>query len=334
MSQRRADQSVPAPVPAALPQSARRDFLRIASGLGVALGTAAAFGGPVRSVAAAPAPAAGGSGDAAPFDLAALRMPYRQDDPAWGRDVMWDRRLVIRTATQVNGMRASVAGGLLRQFPDGNTIANEGCQLTCFAMVLRMLQPQAATAWTPRTLNRAAQAALYYTRSGLSMTTLGADLVSEVSEGAVQLAVKEEYLPAVSPWPRVFADTAPLIRAYRGLSPAARADTLVMLKIGTYDDTVASHYVLLDPNAAESPDARDAAILDPAMPAGRTGPWRLSDSAAWICTDPDIAAGWRADGIQPTQVAGAWAFTRWDRARGRTGASPLVAAWAQELARA
>jgi hypothetical protein len=273
----------------------------------------------VRSVAAAPAPAAGGSGDGAPFDLAALRMPYRQDDPAWGRDVMWDRRLVTRTATQVNGMRASVAGGLLRQFPDGNTIANEGCQLTCFAMVLRMLQ---------------AQAALYYTRSGLSMTTLGADLVSEVSDGAVQLAVKEEYLPAVLPWPRVFADTAPLIRAYRGLSPAARADTLVMLKLGTYDDTVASHYVLLDPNAAESPDARDAAILDPAMPTGRTGPWRLSDSAAWICTDPDIAAGWRADGIQPTQVAGAWAFTRWNRARGRTGASPLVAAWAQELARA
>lgn len=260
-------------------------------------------------------------------------MPYRQDDPRWGRDVMWDRRLVIRTATQINGMRKTVAEDLMRSFPDGNTIANEGCQLTCFAMVLRMLHPQATAAWTPRTLNRAAQAALYYTRSGLSMTTLGADLLSEVSEGAVQLAVKEEYLPAVQPWPRAFCDTAPLVRAYRGLPPAARAGTLVMLKIGTYDDTVASHYVLLDPNAAESPDVRDALILDPAMPAGRTGPWRLSDSAAWICTDPDIAAGWRADGIQPTQVAGAWAFTRWDRANGRTDAAPLVAAWAQELAR-
>jgi hypothetical protein len=324
-------QHVPTSASTAPPHSARRDFIRIASGLGAALGTAAALGWPARSAVAAPAPAAADAANA-PFDLAALAMPYRQDDPAWGDDVMWDRKLVVRAATQLNRMGKAAANDLLRQFPDGNTIANEGCQLTCMAMALRMLAPAGGAAWTPRTLNRDAQAALYYTKSGLSMTALGADLVSEVSSGAVQLAVKEEYLPAVAPWKRMFADTAPLVRAYRGLSPQARADFVVMLKIGTYDDTVASHYVLLNPNAQESPDLRDAAILDPAMPAGRTGPWRLSDSAAWICTDPDIADAWQADGIQPTQVAGAWVFSRWNAAQGRSRIAPLVAAWAHELA--
>ncbi|MFM7737269.1 MAG: hypothetical protein ACKPBU_14975 [Alphaproteobacteria bacterium] len=200
------------------------------------------------------------------------------------------------------------------------------------AMVLRLLAPDRAASWNPRTLNRAAQNGWYYTKSGVSMTTLVADLVSDVTDGAVQLGLKEEWLPGVDSWPARFCDESLLLRAYRGLSPGARSDFLVMLKIGTWDDTVASHYVLLDPNSTDRPDVRDAEILDPAMPAGRTGSWRLSDSAAWILQDPDIAAGWAADGVVPMQVAGAWVFTRWDTAAGRSRLAPLVAAWAGELA--
>jgi len=307
------------------PGTSRRDFMRIALGAGAALGV----GGTLPPTARA-ATASG----VTPFDLVASRMPFRQDDPAWGRDVMWDRKLVVKAATTLNRVGKVEANSLLREFPDGNTIANEGCLLTCMAMVLRLLAPERASSWNPRTLNRAAQSGWYYTKSGVSMTTLVADLVSDVTYGAVQLGVKEEWLPGVDAWPARFCDGAPLVRAYRSLTPAARASFLVMLKIGTWDDTVASHYVLLDPNSTDGPDVRDAEILDPAMPAGRIGPWRLSDSAAWILQDPDISAGWEADGVVPMQVAGAWVFTRWDVAAGRSLMAPLVTAWADELGRA
>ncbi|MFM7143577.1 MAG: hypothetical protein ACKO2K_16855, partial [Alphaproteobacteria bacterium] len=59
------------------------------------------------------------------------------------------------------------------------------------AMVLRLLAPDRAASWNPRTLNRAAQNGWYYTKSGVSMTTLVADLVSDVTDGAVQLGLKE-----------------------------------------------------------------------------------------------------------------------------------------------
>jgi len=314
--------------PTSAHSSNRRDFMRLAAGAGASLGLASLFATPARAGAATAPPAASGK----PFDLVGLKMPFRQDDPAWGRDVMWDRKLVLKAAA-LNKTPKVTANALLREFEDGNTIANEGCLLTCMAMVLRMLAPAGHGTWTPRTLNRAAQAAYYYTRCGLSMTTLNADLVSEVSEGTVQLGPKEEYLPAVAPWPSVFCDTAPLVRAYRSLAPEKRADFLVVLKIGTYDDTVASHYVLLDPNSTDGPDVRDAEILDPAMPAGQTGKWRLSDSSAWITGDPEIAAGWAVDGIVPMQIAGAWVYTRWEAAAGRTMLAPLVGAWAGELAR-
>ncbi len=121
------------------------------------------------------------------------------------------------------------------------------------------------------------------------------------------------------------------MRAYRSLPPARRRDVALVVKTGTYDDTVASHYVLLHPGAAEPPDGPDPAILDPARPLGEAGPWRLTDSARHITRDPEIAAAWKAAGIEPTQLGGAWAFARWSD--GRSRAAPLVRAWAEELAR-
>ena len=307
-------------------EETRRGFLRRSATLGAGLGAGAALG------ASAPMPAAAGpaSGNTSPaFDLTGL--PMRQDDPRWARDLMWDRRRVIRAA-RAGGMSRSEARDLLWDYPDGNSIGNEGCQLTCLAMALHLLAAPRTPAWTPRTLNRAAHSRLFYTPSGLAMNTLYADLVSEVTRGAVQLALNENYLPGEKEWKAVHCDTAPLVRAYRSLAPGDRAGMVLMLKTGTYDDTMASHYVLLDPNSTQPAAERDAEVLDPAMPAGRTGRWTLSDSARWITQDPDIRREWRRAGIGETQVGGAWLFARWDRSSGRPALGALPAAWAAELA--
>ncbi len=302
------------------PKATRRGFLRGAAAAGAGLGAGALL----------PAAGATASGNAAPaFDLSGL--PMRQDDPRWGRDLMWNRRRVIRAA-RAGGMSRSEAESLLWDYPDGNSIGNEGCQLTCLAMVLHLLAVPRRPAWTPRTLNRAAHEGLFYTLSGLGMNTLYADLVSEVSDGAVQLAIGENFLPGEKTWKPAYCDTAPLVRAYRSLTPGDRAGLVLMLKTGTYDDTMASHYVLLDPNSAQPPGDRNAEVLDPAMPAGRSGRWTLSDSAKWITQDPDIRREWRKAGISDTQVGGAWLFARCDRATGRPSLGALPAAWAAELA--
>ncbi len=359
------------------PKATRRGFLRGAAAAGAGLGAGALL----------PAAGATASGNAAPaFDLSGL--PMRQDDPRWGRDLMWNRRRVIRAAraggmsrseaesllwdypdgnsignegcqltclamvlhllggprragwtprtlnraARAGGMSRSEAESLLWDYPDGNSIGNEGCQLTCLAMVLHLLAVPRRPAWTPRTLNRAAHEGLFYTLSGLGMNTLYADLVSEVSDGAVQLAIGENFLPGEKTWKPAYCDTAPLVRAYRSLTPGDRAGLVLMLKTGTYDDTMASHYVLLDPNSAQPPGDRNAEVLDPAMPAGRSGRWTLSDSAKWITQDPDIRREWRKAGISDTQVGGAWLFARCDRATGRPSLGALPAAWAAELA--
>ncbi|MFM9140047.1 MAG: twin-arginine translocation signal domain-containing protein, partial [Solirubrobacterales bacterium] len=165
------------------PAETRRGFLRRSAALGAGLGAGAAFGAsPAQHVAAA-----GASGNSSPaFDLAGL--PMRQDDRRWARDLMWDRRRVIRAA-RAGGMSHREARSLLWDYPDGNSIGNEGCQLTCMAMVLHLLAAPHRPAWTPKTLNRAAHEGLFYTLSGLAMNTLYADLVSEVTDGAVQLAI-------------------------------------------------------------------------------------------------------------------------------------------------
>ena len=260
-------------------------------------------------------------------------LPYRQDDPRWGSDLMWDRDKVLRAAVELNGETSDDAAALMRAFPDGNTIGNEGCQLTCLAMALHLLMPDVDEPWTPRVLNELAHAFYYYTLSGLSLTTLYGDLVSDASVGVVQLALKEEWLPGIAPWPRVTSSSSPLLRAYRRLPPAKRSRFVVMLKSGTYDDTVASHYALLHPLDDAGPDGDDPLLLDPAQPIDDDKPWRLSDSAAQITRDPDILEAWNAAGIAPTQLGGVWVFVRWNDARDRSLLSPLVHAWAQELAR-
>jgi len=267
-----------------------------------------------------------------PLNAAAAGLPYRQDDPRWGSDPMWDRRLVIKAATELDGRSAAEAEHLIRQYADGNTIANDGCQLTCIAMALRLFDPHADPTWTPATLNDAAHENFYYTLSGLSLTTLYSDIASDMTDGAVQLLAKEEYLSGQKPWPRVSASQSALVRAYRSLAPEDRSGVLVMVKTGTWDDTVASHYVLIDPDGSQSPDDPNARILDPVMPLDKKGPWRLSDSAEVITQDEAIAAAWKRDGITPTQIGGAWAFARWEQAKARPLAGGFVEAWAKELA--
>lgn len=69
-----------------------------------------------------------------------------------------------------------VRRGLLHHFRGGNTIANEGCLLTCLATVLRFLAP-GGRYWTSRMLNKYASDRLYYTGAGMAMATLYADIV-------------------------------------------------------------------------------------------------------------------------------------------------------------
>ncbi|HXG88039.1 MAG TPA: hypothetical protein VNJ02_06870 [Vicinamibacterales bacterium] len=221
------------------------------------------------------------------------RWPFRQDDPQWANELMWDRDQVIETHTRGNSASRRKARELLRKFKSGNTIGNEGCLLTSLAMVLRLLdQPDREPPWTPSVLNQRAHELLYYTKAGLSMAPLYADIVSEVTGGEVQLCAKEEYLSGKSSWPRNYASTCWIVRAYRLLPPEMRAHFAVMLKTGTYDDTVASHYVLLDPTRPGSPDENDAYLLDPAMPMNAEAAWRLSDSARQICKDAQIRRQW------------------------------------------
>lgn len=259
---------------------------------------------------------------AAPPPDRLAELPFRQDDPRWAGRVLWKRDVVVRIDTEFNGHPRDEAESLIRRFDDGNTLANEGCLLTCLSMVLRLLDRERSATWTPATLDAETQRLHFSTQSGLSMAPMMADLVSEVTLGAVQLVAKEEYLAGVEGRARVFPHTAPLLRAFRTLEPSARRDVVAMLKTGTWDDTVASHYVLVHPLDEGGPDARDVRLLDPAQPLENKAPWTLTDSARRICADEAIAAEWKKAGIGPTQVGGLWLFSR-----GRPPAA-LLRAWA------
>lgn len=258
-------------------------------------------------------------------------MPFRQHDPRWGSELMWNRDLVIKAATELNGESQADAESLLRYFEDGNNLANEGCQITTFAMILRLFDPNANPAWNPSVLNELAQYYYYYTQAGLSLVPVFADLLSDVTGGLVQLWMKEEYLSGEAGWPKFYADTIPIIRAYRSLDVAHRSSYLIMLKTGTWDDTVASHYLLLNPDDIGGPDDRDPLVLDPAMPLDQSGDWRLSDSARAILEDEDIASEWEALGIESTQICGVWVFVRWQNQPRQAILAPLVQAWAKFL---
>lgn len=165
--------------------------------------------------------------------------------------------------------------------------------------------------WTPKKLNRTAQDHLYCTSAGLSMATLYAD-VCEASKGEVQLLLKEEYLSGETGWPRTTASTCVPLRAFRRMSLRNREDVAVMLKTGTYHDTVGSHFVLVDPLEPGPDDAEDVPILDPAQPLKSSKrPWFLSESARRICEDERIRAEWHRAGIRDLQLAGVWVFARW-----------------------
>ena len=309
-------------------ESTRRNFIQSALGASAAVSAGSLIAACGNAEGATTTAAIAASGQL----LNTAGMPYRQDDPRWGKKVMWDRKLVMKADMTLNHVSRADAASLLYPYSDGNTIANEGCMLSCLAMVLRMLAPAESPAWTPATLNSAAQDAYYYTRSGLSMVTLYPDLVSEMSEGHVGLVMAQDYLPGVKGWKRVYANTSPLVRAYRSLTPAQRSNYLVMIKTGTYDDTASSHYALLHPNSDQSPDEADALLLDPAEPAGHKGNWTMTDSAKWIGQEPQIKRDWAKAGIQPTEIGGAWIFSRWDPSTGAPLIGPLVQSWSQQLA--
>lgn len=231
--------------------------------------------------------------------------PYRQHDRRWRNIVMWDRRKVMYVAEKVNGIRRKDTECLLYHFPEGNTIGTEGCLITSLAMILAILDENW---WNPELLNREAQECLYYTESGLSMTTLYADLCCEVSKGRVQLLSKEEYLPGEESWPKVYADTSPLMQNYRQLPLEKRKEKVAMIKIGTWDDTCTSHYLLVDPADPGTQSDRDFSVLDPAMPFEKRGKWKLSDAAKNLLGDKFIRREWKRAGIDSMQIGGVWLF--------------------------
>ncbi len=258
-------------------------------------------------------------------------LPMRQHDPRWGNELMWDRALVIKGLTELNGENEEDAQLMIREYEDGNNLANEGCQISALAMALRLFQPNADPPWTPSYLNELAQYFYYYTPAGISLVPIYADLVSDVSGGLVQLALKEEYLSGEPGWPKYYTNTSPLVRAYRSLAVNQRSSYLLMLKTGTWDDTIASHYVLLDPSDDGGVNDQNPLILDPAMPLDKSRPWRLSDSAQAILEDPGIAAEWQQKGIEATQICGVWVLVRWQEQPRQAILAPLVSAWAREL---
>jgi hypothetical protein len=98
-----------------------------------------------------------------------------------------------------------------------------------------------------------------------------------------------------------------------------------MLKIGTHDDTFASHYVLVDPTPPGGPDEDDVALLDPAQPLNSSEfSWSLSDSYKHLKSDRTIAREWRRAKISPRQLSGVWVFGRWRSADQRSLAAALL----------
>lgn len=242
------------------------------------------------------------------------KWPFRQDDEEWRNEPMWVREKVADVHRKYNDASLVDAQALLHPYPSGNnTIRNEGCLITALAMVLRLLGP-ASKGWTPRTLNQEAKKLLFYTEAGLSMVPLYADLVADVTNGDVQLCAQEQYFSGDRGWAntKTFPPGSTLLRGYRALSARERGDFVVMLKIGTQDDTFASHYVLVDPNQPGSPDEKDVALLDPAQPSRpRVKPWMLSDSYKYLKGDRDTGREWQRARISALQLSGVWVFGRW-----------------------
>jgi len=83
-----------------------------------------------------------------------------------------------------------------------------------------------------------------------------------------------------------------------------------MIKTGPYDDTFASHFILVDPQAKSGED--DIAVLDPIQPLNsKTTVWTLSNSSKKLCEDRDIKTEWATLNIAQLQIAGVWVFCNW-----------------------
>ena len=255
--------------------------------------------------------------------------PFRQDDERWGAEEMWHRPTVMCILSKFNHFTSEKANNWMRDFSKNrgsknNDIENEGCLIASLAMVLHLLDHDKRRRWSPKVLNKKAKENFYYSKSGVALVTLYADLVCDVTDGNVQLAAKEEY-----PWEpgdgyTTMADCA-WANAYISAPEEVRKNFAVMLKIGTHDDTIASHYLLLDPMQTEH--SSNPLVLDPAMPfpiSISASGWRLFDSYKRICRDPDIGGELRKQKITKEMVRGVWIFGRWRSQNDTTLLGPLL----------
>ena len=232
--------------------------------------------------------------------------PLRQADPAWRNVKMWVSSKVVEVHHRYNGASLQDA----KQLVGDDTIKTQGCQLTCLAMTLRLLN-RGGRSWTPATLNKKAKDLLFYSDALLSNVALYSDLVAEVSNGKVQVCMQEQYFSGEGVLPRRYASKCSILRGYRRLPPAQRHDFVIMLKMGTHDDSFASHYVLVAPNSPGAPDDNDVPLLDPDQPdEPRATPWCLSNADKRLRENEEIAAAWREARIRPLQLSGVWAFAR------------------------
>jgi hypothetical protein len=210
-------------------------------------------------------------------------MPIKlfQDDPRWAKTVMWE----------------------------GGTIEDEGCLLASLTMVLLLLDNQKNQYTTPDKLNDFAHDKEFYSIDGKSGVQLYADICLDASNGRVQLLAKEEYLSGEEGWIAHFASDSYLLKKYRVLPLEIRKNYAIMVKIGTHDDSFASHYFLVDPNEPGDVCDNDFKVFDPAQPYdSKATCWTLSSSYEQIRKDPDIATKLDECQIEELQISGVWLF--------------------------
>lgn len=229
---------------------------------------------------------------------------FLQTDPDWSETPIWSLDLV---SAAIGSHEAK------KRLRAGTTIRDQGCQLCCLAMVLHQLHREAVKPWDPASLLEEARED-YLSDDGVSLAPLYADLCADVSDGRVQLLAKEVF-SAGGRQPKL--SEVGLVRAYRdGSLPEDKRDALmVMLRIGTHDETEAAHYLLLDPDDSGSADSDDALVLDPDMPESTPrGSWTFAN--AWSrFLDPRTDEGVRARAVKAEhvefgQVAAVYLFGR------------------------
>lgn len=240
--------------------------------------------------------------------------PFRQADENWGNDVMWDRTKVMKVLKDYNGIATKDAEVLLENYGHKkNNIANEGCLVTSLAMVLKILHPKNEYC-SPNKLNEFAKKELYYSESGIALTTLYSDLVLDATDGDVQLAAKEEY-PWVPGKAYTTVSCCAWTKAYLNAPQAIRQDFAVIIKIGTHDDSFASHFLLLDPResiVSDNPLVLDPGMPDPSATKTKISEWQLTDSFNQIISDyPKIKKIYDDEGIKENMIRGVWLFGRW-----------------------